>query len=208
MKPNRSKDKAQAGVTLIELLMVTAVIAVVATLALMQFGNSRGQFARQNVAQQLKQAFERARFDSVKRRVGAVNKAEVIVSSTSYSLTTDPNNNGVTTDPGDVLLHNTSGQNVTLTGDSMTMPVTVSFDKRGEVIAKDATDTVVNPVFLVCSGICSFSNDTPSNANIVLVTPTGTVNILAGGSTVPAFTAPAVTNVPVGTDINGDVTIP
>ena len=44
-----------------ELLMVTVIIAIVAALALMQFGGSKGQFERQNVSQQLKQAFERAR---------------------------------------------------------------------------------------------------------------------------------------------------
>ncbi|NNE66161.1 MAG: type II secretion system protein [Pyrinomonadaceae bacterium] len=204
----RRKLTGESGVTLPELLMVTAIIAVVSTLALMQLGASRDQLRRQTVAQTFKQAFERARFDSVKRRVEVGNSAHLIVSATSYSLVIDANNNGVTTDATDTILTDFSAQSITITGDSMTFPVTVTFDKRGEVIAKDATDTVVNPIFLVCNGTCSFSNDSTSNANIVLVTPTGTVNLLNGGSGVPTFAPPAITNVSTGTGIRPDVTLP
>jgi hypothetical protein len=48
--------------------VVISIIAIVAAIALMQRGNSNEQFKRQNITWGLKNAFERARFDSVKRR--------------------------------------------------------------------------------------------------------------------------------------------
>jgi len=96
VKKNRHNYHGQSGVTLPELLMVMVIIAVVAGLALMQFGTARDQFRRQNLAQQLKQAFERARFDSVKRRADGVTPyAKVVVNTGSFTLTTDKNGNGV-----------------------------------------------------------------------------------------------------------------
>ena len=61
-------SKSQAGVTIVELLVVCVIIAIIAGFALMQRGGANEQFQRQNVARELKFALERARFDSVKRR--------------------------------------------------------------------------------------------------------------------------------------------
>ncbi len=193
-----------SGFSMTELLMVMVVISIVAALALLQFGGSRDQFRRQNVAQQLKQAFERARFDSVKRRADGAGSpfASVNVNSTSYTLVTDLNGDGDTSDEGESVVTNLSGQTIVPgPGSSITLPATIAFDKRGEV-------AVANPTFLVCQGTCSVSAANNSNANIVLVTPTGTVNILPGGANVPTFSAPSQTAVSPGTGVKGDVTVP
>ena len=58
----------QAGISLVELLVVIVIIAIVASVALMRRGSANEQFQRQNASRELKTAFERARFDSVKRR--------------------------------------------------------------------------------------------------------------------------------------------
>ena len=72
----------QSGVTLVELLVVIVVISILAGFALLQRGNANEQLRRQNAAQQLKVAFERARFDSVKRRAECdPNKAKVVISA-------------------------------------------------------------------------------------------------------------------------------
>lgn len=212
MKIKRTKFEDQSGVSYIELLVVITIIIIVATIGFMQFGTSKEQFKRQNVAMELKTAFERARFDSVKRRVsGTDQNAKVIISANSFTLKTDKNKNGVTTDSGDADTTNFAGQNITITGfESMTLPVTVEYDQRGEVTAIDSSGTpaVVNPIFLVCNGTCNSSNDSSSNANIVLVTPTGTVNLLSGGSAIPAFSPPPITSVPANTAIKNTVTLP
>ena len=64
----RSTFGEQSGLSLIELLVVMVIITIVASIALMQRGSANEQLKRQNAATQLKNAFERARFDSVKRR--------------------------------------------------------------------------------------------------------------------------------------------
>ncbi len=207
MKNVRQKLKEHEGFSYIELLIVIVVISIVASLAIMSFGSSREQFKRQNVAQQLKQAFERARFDSVKRRASAAAiQARVTVNTNSYTLLTDNNSNGVLTDAGDTVTTSFTDQIIIAgPGAGVTIPATISFDQRGEVAAS-------TPIFMVCnvSPCTTAADNTPDKANIVLVTPTGTVNFLAGGATVPTFAAPSNSTLPSGsgTDIKGDVVLP
>jgi prepilin-type N-terminal cleavage/methylation domain-containing protein len=200
----------QSGVTLPELLVVILLITIVSIIALMQFGSSREQFRRQNVAQELKTAFERARFDSVKRRAESPDLAKVTVSGNSFTTSIDANGNG-TIETADDVVNNFSGQNITITntaGNPMTFPVTVFFDKRGEVVAKDAGNVTVNPIFLICNGTCTSATANNSNSSVVLVTPTGTVNLLSGNSTIPTFATPPVTSISPGSGIKDDVTLP
>ena len=71
--------KAQGGFSFVELLIVVAIIAVVSTLAFFRMGTANTQFQRQNVARELKVAFERARFDSVRRHAENAGPASVMV---------------------------------------------------------------------------------------------------------------------------------
>src|SRR3954447_904714 len=91
---DRSRFHEQFGVTVVELLVVIVIIAIIAGIAIMGKGSANSQFKRQNVAQELKVAMERARFDSVKRRAQASPdvRATVVVDVSSYSLTTYPIN--------------------------------------------------------------------------------------------------------------------
>jgi prepilin-type N-terminal cleavage/methylation domain-containing protein len=215
MKSKTNIFQNQKGVSLVELLVVIMIITIISTIALMQFGSSKNQFRRQNVAQELKTAFERARFDSVKRRAEEIigtptidTRAKVTVNTNSFTLTVDKNGNGTIEQPDDDSVNNFGSQNVTITdtaGITMTSPVTVFYNKRGEVT--DNAGIPVNPIFIVCNGTCT-STPNSSNSNIVLVTPTGTVNLLAGGSAIPVFPTPAVTSVPAATNIKRDVTLP
>ncbi|MGI8545229.1 MAG: pilus assembly FimT family protein [Aridibacter sp.] len=215
MKSKTNIFQNQKGVSLVEMLVVIMIITILSTIALMQFGSSKDQFRRQNVAQELKTAFERARFDSVKRRAeivsGVDNRAKVTVNTTSFTLAVDKNGNGTIEQPADDSVNNFGTQNVTITntaGNAMTFPVTVFYDKRGEVTATDNGGNTVNPIFIVCNGVCISATANSSNSNIVLVTPTGTVNLLGGGSAIPVFPTPAVTPVPFGSGIRNDVTLP
>jgi Tfp pilus assembly protein FimT len=207
MKSNSRKLTGQSGASVVETLVVIVIIAIVAALALMQRGSANEQFQRQNVARELKVAFERARFDSVKRRADTVaTQAKVLVETDAYTLTTDMNLNGTLESSDDVRKAvSVPGQNVVIAGNGgTTLPVTVSFNQRGEPV--DSSGVSISPVFLVCNASCS--SPTNANSNIVVLTPTGTVNLLAGGSTIPAFNAPPVTSVPVGTGISNMVSVP
>ena len=193
-------DSRQSGVTLIELLVVIVIIAVIAGFALVQSGGANEKLTRQNVARDLKTAFERARFDSVKRHAdGTVPFATVRVEVTRVTLTTDVNQDGVMDSSDSLVTQLPSG--ITLApGTGLTLPLTVSFNRRGE-------PDVADPTFVVCNGSCDIDSDTASNANIIHVTSTGTVSMLPGGSTITTFAAPPVQTVPGGTSIRSEIYI-
>ena len=193
--------RGQHGVSLIETLVVVCIISIVAAIALMQRGSANSQFQRQNVSRELKIAFERARFDSVKRRAAdCVPPALVTVTPSSYTLRTYTMtapctavaNDQTTTLPTGVVIARYDGAALT--------SFDVSFNMRGEAGTSPA------PQFYVCNVSCS--SPTNTTANIVLVTPTGTVNLLAGGAGLPSFGVPSVDTVPPSTGVNPDAVLP
>jgi prepilin-type N-terminal cleavage/methylation domain-containing protein len=199
-------SRAQSGVTITELLVVVVVIGVICGFALMQGGGSNVQFKRQSIAQELKTALERARFDSVKRRAdGTIPQARVVINETSFTLTTDQNQDGVL-DSSDDQPTTFSGQNIVIgLDDGAAFPVTVIYTQRGEAIATSAS-LDMEPVFWVCNVSCASPDD--ANANIVLVTPTGTVNLLPGSSSPPTFSSPTgLTSVPPSNSINNTAAV-
>jgi prepilin-type N-terminal cleavage/methylation domain-containing protein len=208
------KLQNQNGVSLVEMMAVISIIVIISALALMNIGSSKQQLKRQNVAQELKVAFERARFDSVKRRAevisgGADYRARVTVDAASFTLLTDVNQDGDLDDAGDTRTTSFADQEIRIASNS-TLPYTVYFNKRGETT--NSLSGSISPSFLVCNPSCSISgtnsNATASNANLVLVTPTGTVNLLPGGSAIPSFAAPSnISTVPNTNAIKNNVII-
>ena len=192
----------QSGVTVVELLVVVVVIAVIAGFALIQRGGANEQFNRQNAARELKFAFERARFDSVKRRAEAGGPASVVVENDRFTSSTDTDLDT----PGLESIETTLPPNISIARyEGGGGAVTVAFDKRGETTTTGAE----TPIFLVCNGTCSADDDAAHNANIVLITATGTVNLLTGGATPQTFTAPPVAPpIGAGTDVNPRVVLP
>src|SRR5436190_13744470 len=154
----RRKLKNQKGWTLVELLVVIGIIVVVAGMALMQRGNANEIFKRQNIAWGLKNAFERARFDSVKRRptnTGTDLYAFVSVANTSFTMNTDRNSDGKLENI-DPLTTDFSIQNITIqhrvgtAPSAANMPIAVIFSQRGEPITLDSTNAAAEPTFFVC----------------------------------------------------------
>jgi prepilin-type N-terminal cleavage/methylation domain-containing protein len=207
MEQEFKQPNSQSGVTLVELLVVIVIIAIVAGIALMQRGSADAQFKRKNVARELKVAFERARFDSVKRRAQITPtdvRATVQVTASSYTLTTYTVDSAGASTPSSQTT-DASGQNVLIAGNgSVTLPYTIYSNQRGEAV--DSAGTSISPSFLVCNATCG--SPSTSTANLVIVTPTGTVNLLSGDASVPTFNAPPVTSVPVSTGINNTARLP
>ena len=87
---------AQSGKSLVELIVVLVVATILATFALVQFGSAKKSLERQNIVRELKVSFERARFDSVKRRAVDVGEmANVTINNAvSFNATTDLNQSG------------------------------------------------------------------------------------------------------------------
>ncbi len=203
MEHNHDKFFNQKGFSLVELLVVISIIVIISTLAIMRISSPKIQLERQTVARELKVAFERARFDSVKRRaLDSDKQAKVVVTANSFRLRTDINQNG-TLETSEERVNTSWNAGVTIRGadgSPIASPITVSFDKRGEITATGGT------AFLVCNGDCSTTR-TVSNSNLVIVTTTGTVNILPGGTTALTFAPPSVTTVPSNANIQSMVTI-
>jgi prepilin-type N-terminal cleavage/methylation domain-containing protein len=198
------KFHSQSGKSLIEVIVVVVIVTVVATFALAQYQTSKAQYSRQNVARQLKINMERARFDSVKRRSTVdAEKAKVIVNNSWFATITDTNENrAIDINGSDREVTELGSLDVTITGQNMVFPVTLAYDERGNVVATGSDGAAVNPVFYICNGTCTSATVTPANSNIVLVSPAGTVDLLAGNAALPTFSNPVVTNVDAGTSVN------
>lgn len=197
-------------------MIVLSVSAILATFAVGRFVSAGTSFKRQNVARELKINLERARFDSVKRRAENDARAEVTLTSpTSFTVETDLNQNGAL-DATDIRTIDFGGQNsIKIVGNALVFPVSIKFDRYGRIEAKDGTKDAsgvaaprdVTPIFTVCTDGCTSANATPANADVIYVSPSGTVAMLKGGATQPSFVAPSVTPVPVTSQINDSIRI-
>ena len=196
----KMKSRGQSGLTLVELLVVIVIIVIVAALALMNTGSANPQFQRQNVATQLKNAFERARFDSVKRRVDPGFEATVTLTPYQYTLRTYPIDASGTPTASDEVTAMPSGIVMGMYGGGPLTTQIVKFNMRGEAVTSPA------PQFLVCNFSCNGPSD--ATANLILVTPTGTVNLLPGSATLPTFGLPTIYNIPSTTNVNPDSVTP
>jgi len=182
----------------VELVVVIAIIAVMAGIALVGRGNTNAQLQRQTASRQLKEVFERARFDSVKRRAdGTEPFAQVEVHSDRFILTTYTKEaNGTATakvqethvPAGVIIEHYSSG--------SLPMPIT--FNRRGETAGGV-------PQFRICNVTCT--NPTNSTSDILAITPTGTVNLLPGGSSFPSFPTPGLNGAPSDSELINDMVV-
>jgi Tfp pilus assembly protein FimT len=199
----REKLNSEAGVTLVELMVVALVIIIVASIAFMNGGSANPQLQRQNAARQLKEAFERARFDSTKRRAdgNALRPfASVEVRANGFTLHTfvdadaNPNTAPVARDQefpianGITIEHYASG--------TLSTPMTITFERRGAPTG--------DPRFRI-------TENSYSTSEVVIVTPTGTVNLVGsvGSNTNFNFSNPSLNGSPgAGDTINNDVIMP
>ena len=199
------KKREQIGASLTEVLMVLAVAAVLVVIAVPRFGSATNNLSRQNIAREFKVDLERARFDSVKRRAGTCSDmSRVTVNRTSFSVTTDLNQNG-TLETAETQTVNFAGRSdVTIVGYGVALPVTIRFDERGRAVLSDCVSVPPAniPLFFFCNGSCGPETANAQNSNVIFVSPTGTVAMLNGGQTMPTFGNPSVTNVNANTQIN------
>jgi len=120
-----------AGVSILELLIVAAMIAVLSGFALIQIVRARQLMIRANAAQELVGYLGKARLDSIRRHaVGTAEMAQVsLVDTNSYSVTIDADGNGTLDAPRVISLPvNTDLQ---FTG---TLPRTIYFNWRGRTV--------------------------------------------------------------------------
>lgn len=131
------------GVSIIELLIVVAMVSVLVGFALMQVAEARQDLARENAAQQLAAYLEKARLDSIRRFPStAAQMAQVsIPDANSYSVTIDSNWDGTLDAPRVINLP--AGSNLQFT----TFPRTIYFNWRGRTV--DAAGNPADPDFVL-----------------------------------------------------------
>lgn len=188
---NHSRN-AQRGISVLEMLIVIALIGIVLTLAIMNFRQPRIDMQRQAIVREFKVYLERARFDSVKRRAEGASQARLrLASPTSFTAILDLNGDG-TLQPSEARTVNFADQSNTqiLVTDTLNYPVTISFDRRGHATALDAGNNPVNPVFTICSD-CSAASPGQS---VISLSTTGTVAVSAVAPDPSGLPAPPVTN--------------
>lgn len=195
----QTESNSQKGFSLLELLIVVVITGIIAVMAMTQFGRTETRIKRQNIARELKIYLERARFDSVKRR--AINRGDMarvtISNATSFNVTTDMNLNG-TIDTADTRFMSLNGRtDARLMLDSGSFSITILFDHRGQAIALDqfGAEMTTIPRFTICDANCTVATANANNSTVIVITPTGTVAMLNGGSTLSNVNAPNVTTV-------------
>lgn len=135
-----------AGISVLELLIVVAMISVLSGFALLQIVRTRQVMMRNNAAQQMAAFLEKARLDSVRRRpFGAAQMAQVsIVNATFYSVTIDADGDGTLNAPQVIRLP--TGTDFQFNGP---FPRTIYFNWRGRT--EDAAGNSATPPFVTIS---------------------------------------------------------
>lgn len=203
------KFGSQSGVSIIEVLLVLVIATILGTIALGQFGNSRKNFQRQNLSREFKNDLERARFDSVKRRASTTAAmAHVdILSPTSFSVSTDLNMDGTLQTIETRQVDFTNRIDASLIAGSTSYPLTIRFDHRGQTTITNSLGATVSSSFTVCGSGCTSSTANASNADVIYISPTGTIAMSAGGTVLPTFANPSVTNVTTTSNIDNRVQV-
>jgi prepilin-type N-terminal cleavage/methylation domain-containing protein len=135
-----------AGFTVLELLIVIAMIAVISGFALIQIVRARQLMIRANAAQELLGYLEKARLDSVRRRPATTAEmAQVqIVNATFYSVTIDADGNGTLDAPRVKSLP--SNTDLQFTG---SFPRTIYFNWRGRTV--NSSNAITTPASITIS---------------------------------------------------------
>ena len=143
---NRDR-KPESGVSLPEILIVAAIIAIVIVFALMRFAQAQQAMRRANSARELISYLERARLDSVRRRaIVPAQMARVTVNNaSSYTVIMDTNGDGTLDAARTITIPTGQG---TFTG---TFPKFIMFNWRGRTVDNANAPTQALPVFLTNS---------------------------------------------------------
>lgn len=205
---NKSKTASQSGKSVIEMIIVLVVAGILVTFAAARLGNSQNNLKRQNIARELKVSLERARFDSVKRRPSQESEMSSVVidSSSAFTVRTDLNQNGVI-DASETKQISFSGTVTRIIGNNLALPMTVRFNRFGQIIVRNSAGVLISPPDLIICENCTLATADVSNANTISISPTGTVSMSAGSQTQVSVSDPDVTNVDQNTEIKSSVTV-
>lgn len=142
-RPSKHTSSGERGFSVLELLIVVAMISVLVGFALLQVAEARQDLARENTAQQLAAYLEKARLDSIRRRPATTAQmAQVsILNANFYSVTIDANWDGTLDAPRVISVP--AGSNLQF---NTPFPRTIYFNWRGRTV--DAAGNPPTPHFV------------------------------------------------------------
>ncbi len=129
---NRRLSPGERGISVIELLIVVAMISVVTTFAVMQIAGAQRAMRLTNSAREFMAWLEKARMDSLRRH--PMSKDEMakveITAANSYAITIDQNGDGTLDLPRTITIP--AGDGTSFSG--ITVPTVIRFNWRGRPV--------------------------------------------------------------------------
>ncbi len=153
-----STTSRESGFSVLELILVVAVIGVVSTFAYVRLASSREVMRVTNSSREFTNFVQKARLDSIRRHYVSLTATPAVIpaavtinTATTYTVTGDFDGNGVT----DTLRELQTGvafSAAATDGSAATLPITLTFDWRGRATCVDAAAKAVNSFTVVDSG--------------------------------------------------------
>ncbi len=177
---NKAKLHNSAGASVVELLIVVALVGLVSTMALINFQTSNRSITVAGATRTLSNYLEKARVDAVRRHGGAnIN----INSATSYTVNLDFEGDGFATartinlPPGTTLAYRLPPATASI--NPTTTPVLITYDWRGRTgstVALTVTSSIagVTPSSMVVGPAGDISSDTTVTGPVTTPTPQNT----------------------------------
>src|SRR5947209_5140774 len=160
--------RGERGVSILEIIIVVAMISIVTTFAVMQIGAAQRAMRLTNSAREFLGWLEKARLDSLRRHaMSNVEMASVTITSTNtYTITIDQNGDGTLDPARSITIPSTHGAHFT----GLTFPTTIYYNWRGRPV--DAAGNGLNLSFSLVDGV--------SPANPITVTSGGDATLGTG----------------------------
>lgn len=188
MKHLKVKPRAagEQGFSMIELLLVVAIVSIVSAFALLVFQRSNKSFRLDGETRVFSGYLERARIDAIRRHAGS---SVTINSATSYTVSIDFDGTGtasartVTLPQGISLSYRLPPATTTI--DPGTTPVTISYDWRGRtgtavLLTLSDSSSNVGTKNLVVGPAGDVSTDTTVTGPVTAPTPQTSVGTTTG----------------------------
>lgn len=160
----------QAGLTLLELLIVLVLIAVIATLAAPAFGTLVESQRRQDTGQQLVSGLRLARVEAILRSQPVIMQAHEGNWSQGWQVFVDINRNQLRDDDEPILAERSGHRNVRVVGNGR-VAMRIGFDNTGRLLNN------ANGTLAVCL------KDSPASHYQIAVAVTGRVTLRSSGFT-------------------------
>jgi prepilin-type N-terminal cleavage/methylation domain-containing protein len=182
-----ARGSAERGVSIVEMLIVVAMIGVVTAFAVMQITGAQQAMRLSNSAREFMSWLDKTRLDSVRRHAAGTSTSGManvkIASATSYTVTIDQDGDGTLDPPRTFTLAGIHGAAFA----GITIPATIYYNWRGRPVdslgnllslsfrLQDANGHT-NPINLTSTGDASLgSNVNTSNVSITQISTTANV---------------------------------